>query len=154
MQAAIDALWPLTAELFRPHEIESRLATAGIAVDPSAVRDEVSDVLDQVLAAGTLRRPPAGKTEATTERGSAAGPEDAGGAVDRSTAAGIGADGAEPAGVAVGQAEFGVGGAESAGGRVEAVGVAVGHGGVHGPELAEVLGEMQGLARSLPGSTW
>ena len=54
----------------------------------------------------------------------------------------------------VGQAESAVGGAGSVGGRVGPGGVAVGHGGVHGPELVEVLGEMQELARSLPGSTW
>ena len=180
MQAAIDSVWPLTAELFRPHEIESRLAAAGIAVDPSAVRDEVSDVLDQVLAAATLRRPAGGETDATTERGGVAGPEDAAGAADRSAAVDRGADGPESAGVALGHAGSAVGGAESAvgrgsavggaesavgraesaggraepAGRVERGGVAVGHGGVHGPELVEVLGEMQGLARSLPGSTW
>jgi ring-1,2-phenylacetyl-CoA epoxidase subunit PaaC len=95
MQAAIDALWPLTAELFRPHEIESRLATAGVAVDPSAIRNEFSGVIDHVLEAATLRRP------------ADAGPL-----------------------------------------------VADGRGGVHGPELAGILAEMQGLARSLPGSTW
>jgi ring-1,2-phenylacetyl-CoA epoxidase subunit PaaC len=100
MQAAVDTLWPLTAELFRADEIESRLAAAGVAVDPPAVRDEVSGVLDQVLAAATLRRPPDAETDAA----------------------------------------------------------AAGHGEVHEgldrPELAEILAEMQGLARSLPGSTW
>jgi ring-1,2-phenylacetyl-CoA epoxidase subunit PaaC len=95
MQAAVDAVWPLTGELFRAHEIESRLAAAGVAVDPAQVRGEFTGVLDQVLEAGTLRHPAALVTD-------------------------------EPAG----------------------------RDGVHGPELAEILAEMQSLARSLPGSTW
>jgi ring-1,2-phenylacetyl-CoA epoxidase subunit PaaC len=96
MQGAVDAVWPLTVELFHSHEIESRLASAGVAVDPSVVRSEFDGVIDQVLAAATLR---------------------------------------PPAEVAV------------------AAGVA-GRGGVHGDELVEILGEMQELARSMPGSTW
>jgi ring-1,2-phenylacetyl-CoA epoxidase subunit PaaC len=118
MQSAIDALWPLTTELFRPHEVESRLAAAGVAVDPSTIHDEVSGVLDHVLEAATLRRPA------------------------RSA----------PAGHVAGQHMAGVHVAgETEGGPVAGPG---GRGGEHGPELAEILDEMQGLARSLPGSRW
>jgi ring-1,2-phenylacetyl-CoA epoxidase subunit PaaC len=88
----VDAVWPLTDELFHPHEIELRLTS--VAVDPSTLRLEFDAVLAQVLSAATLTQPSAG------------GP------------AGSGRDG------------------------------------VHGPELDEVLAEMQGTARSLPGGLW
>jgi ring-1,2-phenylacetyl-CoA epoxidase subunit PaaC len=64
MQDAVDAVWPLTAELFVPHEIELRLA--GVAVDPSGLRPEFDAVLGQALAAATLSRP----TEASGPTGS------------------------------------------------------------------------------------
>ena len=57
MQAALDAVWPHVDELFRTSEVERRLTVAGVAVDPAAVRDEVDDVLDRVLAVATLIRP-------------------------------------------------------------------------------------------------
>lgn len=57
MQAGLDAVWPLTAELFRPHAIESRLAAAGVAVDSSRLRDEFVAVVEQVQEAATLRHP-------------------------------------------------------------------------------------------------
>jgi ring-1,2-phenylacetyl-CoA epoxidase subunit PaaC len=94
MQHAIDALGPLLGELFRPHDIETRLAAAGVAVDPAGVRSEFDAVLAQVLQAATLTAP-------TWQ------------------AAGDG-----------------------------------GRDGVHGPELTEILGELQGLARSTPGGVW
>jgi ring-1,2-phenylacetyl-CoA epoxidase subunit PaaC len=97
MQVALDAVWPLTAELFETHEIESRVAAAGVGVDPSELRDEFEAVFEQVLAAAKLR--------AATKVG---------------------------------------GSAVSGGGRD----------GVHGPELVAILGEMQELARAMPGSTW
>ena len=57
MQVAVDSLWPMVGELFRPHEIESRLAGAGIGVDPAGLRAEFDAVLAQVLDAATLRPP-------------------------------------------------------------------------------------------------
>lgn len=62
MQAAIDAVWPLTGELFAPHPTELRLAEQGVAVDPSELRDEFDGVLTEVLRVATLGRPtvPAG----------------------------------------------------------------------------------------------
>src|SRR5690349_6163848 len=55
-QDGVDAVWPLLAEVFSPTELERRLT--GIAVDPSSVRDEVRDVLTQVLEKATLTMPP------------------------------------------------------------------------------------------------
>ena len=100
MQAAVDAVWPLVGELFRPHEVEARMAGAGIGVDPAALRAEFDAVLAQVLDAATLR--PAGAPP-------------------------LSADGD---------------------------GVRVGRDGAHTEALAEILGEMQALARSLPGGVW
>ncbi|MCA2214053.1 1,2-phenylacetyl-CoA epoxidase subunit PaaC [Jidongwangia harbinensis] len=97
MSDAMAAVAPLTGELFRAHPVEARLAGAGIAVDPGALRPEFDAVLAQVCAAGTLTVPAA--------------------------------DPADPAGPA-------------------------GRHGVHGDGLAAVLGELQAVARSLPGSTW
>ena len=57
-QAAADAVWPLTAELFTATDVERRLTGAGVAVDPSSVRDEVRDVLTEVLTRATLTVPP------------------------------------------------------------------------------------------------
>lgn len=57
MEQALAAAWPLTGELFRTHPVERRMAEAGIGVDPAALRAEFDEVLDQVLAAATLRRP-------------------------------------------------------------------------------------------------
>jgi ring-1,2-phenylacetyl-CoA epoxidase subunit PaaC len=94
-QTGVDAVWPLLAELFSPTDLEVRLAAAGIAVDPSSVRDEVHEVLTHVLGRATLTLPP--------------WPDDA-----------------PPAG------------------RL----------GEHGPELAELLGPLQTLAREHPAGTW
>ncbi|HET6393294.1 MAG TPA: 1,2-phenylacetyl-CoA epoxidase subunit PaaC [Blastococcus sp.] len=94
-QAGADAVWPLLAETFAATDLELRLTEAGIAVDPSEVRDEVVGVLTEVLERATLRVP--------------AWPADA-----------------PPRG------------------RL----------GEHGPELAELLGTLQGLARQHPAATW
>jgi ring-1,2-phenylacetyl-CoA epoxidase subunit PaaC len=94
MQAAVDAVWPLTGELFGTHPVEARLAAGGVAVDPVVLRDEFDAAWTQVLEAATLRRPQDGAT--------------------------------------------------AAGGRD----------GAHTPALAEILTEMQGVARSLPGGVW
>ncbi|GII66318.1 phenylacetate-CoA oxygenase subunit PaaI [Sphaerisporangium krabiense] len=54
----LSAVWPLVPELFAADPVESRLADAGVAADPAALRAEFDAVLDQVLAAATLTRPP------------------------------------------------------------------------------------------------
>jgi ring-1,2-phenylacetyl-CoA epoxidase subunit PaaC len=94
-QAGVQAVWPLLADVFTPTDVELRLTAAGVAVDPSSVRDEVRDVLTEVLGRATLEVP--------------AWPADA-----------------PPSGRA----------------------------GEHGPELTELLGTLQGLAREHPAATW
>jgi ring-1,2-phenylacetyl-CoA epoxidase subunit PaaC len=124
-QAATDAVTPLVGELFRPHPIESRLAAAGVAVDPATVRAEFDTIWAQVLDAATLR--PADRPAA--EGG--AGPRSA----DRPAAEG--------------------GATVHSGGRPAAEdGAPGGRDGVHTPALTEILAEMQGLARSVPGGVW
>jgi ring-1,2-phenylacetyl-CoA epoxidase subunit PaaC len=106
MQAATDAVWPLVPELFRPHEVELRLAASGVAADPAGLRAEFDTIWQQVFAAATLR-PATDDPQA---------PEGAG--------------------------------------RAETHAAAAGRDGVHTPALGEILAELQGLARSLPGSVW
>jgi ring-1,2-phenylacetyl-CoA epoxidase subunit PaaC len=55
MQAALAVIWPLADELFRTDAVAARLPT--VAADPAALRAEVDEVLDGVLAAATLDRP-------------------------------------------------------------------------------------------------
>ncbi|SHE47115.1 1,2-phenylacetyl-CoA epoxidase subunit PaaC [Streptoalloteichus hindustanus] len=57
MRAGLDRVWPFVAELFTPHPVETRLAEAGVAVDPAELRSTVDDVLDRVLVAAGLPRP-------------------------------------------------------------------------------------------------
>jgi ring-1,2-phenylacetyl-CoA epoxidase subunit PaaC len=94
-QDGVEAVWPLLSDLFTATDVEARLAAAGVAVDPADVRDEVRDVLTQVLRRATLAVP---------EWPADAPPR----------------------------------------GRL----------GQHGPELAELLGTLQGLARQHPAATW
>ncbi|MFP5371956.1 MAG: 1,2-phenylacetyl-CoA epoxidase subunit PaaC [Actinomycetes bacterium] len=94
-QAGVDAVWPLLADVHSATDVERRLVEAGIAVDPSSVREEVRSVLSTVLERATLTAP------------------------------------AEPAAV-------------PPRGRL----------GEHGPELAELLSTLQGLARRHPAATW
>src|SRR4029077_21173905 len=53
--AALEAIWPLTDELFQADPVTDRLP--GGALAPPDLRAEVDAVLDQVLAAATLDRP-------------------------------------------------------------------------------------------------
>lgn len=57
MREGLAAVWPLVPELFAPHEVELRLAAAGVAVDPSRLREECEDVLAEVLRAAGLTAP-------------------------------------------------------------------------------------------------
>nr|WP_246210995.1 1,2-phenylacetyl-CoA epoxidase subunit PaaC [Phytoactinopolyspora alkaliphila] len=61
MQAGLAVVWPYVDELFAAHEVELRLSAAGVAPDPSALRDEFDNVLAQVLSAATLSKPEAGQ---------------------------------------------------------------------------------------------
>jgi len=57
MQAAVDDLWPYTHELFATDELIGRLAEAGVAVDPAALRAPWLGIVEPVLAEATLDRP-------------------------------------------------------------------------------------------------
>jgi ring-1,2-phenylacetyl-CoA epoxidase subunit PaaC len=57
MVAGLTAVAPLVPELFKPVEVELRLAGAGVAVDPSTVRAEFDGVLAAVLDAAGLQWP-------------------------------------------------------------------------------------------------
>ncbi len=57
MDAALDALWPSTVELFAVTAVERRLVSAGVAVDPGELVGEFDAVIETVLRAATLRRP-------------------------------------------------------------------------------------------------
>jgi ring-1,2-phenylacetyl-CoA epoxidase subunit PaaC len=59
MQAGVDRLWPLVGELFAGDDVEGRLVTAGIAVDPASLRDSWERSVGAVLVEATLTRPTA-----------------------------------------------------------------------------------------------
>ena len=52
MTAGLNAIWPYTAELFTPNDIEQR-----VGADSSRLRDEFDAVITQVFAAGQLNPP-------------------------------------------------------------------------------------------------
>jgi ring-1,2-phenylacetyl-CoA epoxidase subunit PaaC len=78
MAAAVAAIWPQIAELYRTHPIERDLAVAGVAVDPSTLGPEVDAVLAQVLAEATLVAPKVDPAETEDGRDGAHTPELAG----------------------------------------------------------------------------
>ncbi len=57
MQTGIDDLWPYVAELFETDELVSRLAGAGVAVDPATLEDSVLGYVDHVVGEATLELP-------------------------------------------------------------------------------------------------
>ena len=57
VQAGVDAVWPLLADVLTATDVEQRLVAGGVAVDPADVREEVHSVLTQVLDQATLRVP-------------------------------------------------------------------------------------------------
>jgi ring-1,2-phenylacetyl-CoA epoxidase subunit PaaC len=54
-QAAIEALWPYTGEMFEPDE--AALIAAGICADPPALRAAWNAQVDEVFSLATLQRP-------------------------------------------------------------------------------------------------
>jgi ring-1,2-phenylacetyl-CoA epoxidase subunit PaaC len=94
-QEAVDAIWPLTADLCSATEVERRLSDSGVGVDPRDVEEELRQVLTHVLDQATLRMPPWPE------------PADPHGRLGR-----------------------------------------------HGPEVADLVGTLQSLARRHPGATW
>ncbi|MCU7727391.1 phenylacetate-CoA oxygenase subunit PaaC [Actinoplanes sp. KI2] len=153
MQTAIDAVRPEVGELFETHDVEARLASAGIAVDPALLRPEFDEAMSQVLDAATVTAstPAAG---GSTGGGRAGGGSAGGGSAGGGRAGGGSAGGGRAGDGSAGDGSTGggsagdgsTGGGSTDGGR--------GRDGVHGPELGEVLAEMQELARALPGGVW
>jgi ring-1,2-phenylacetyl-CoA epoxidase subunit PaaC len=170
MQAATDAVWPLVPELFQPHEVELRLAASGVAADPAGLRAEFDTIWQQVLAAATLRpatddpQAPEGAGRAGTQmpavgdragapmlpvagRGEAHAPVADRGELQMPAVAGRGETHASVGGGGELQMPAGLG-------RAETHAPAAGRDGVHTPALGEILAELQGLARSVPGGVW
>ncbi|HET8616389.1 MAG TPA: 1,2-phenylacetyl-CoA epoxidase subunit PaaC [Actinomycetales bacterium] len=50
-------VWPTRAELFVTHDVERRVARAGVGVDPATLLEEADEVLGQVLSASGVERP-------------------------------------------------------------------------------------------------
>jgi ring-1,2-phenylacetyl-CoA epoxidase subunit PaaC len=57
MQAALDTLWPFTAELFEQDEVVAGPVDRGVAADPSRLLERWSRYVDRVLREATLQRP-------------------------------------------------------------------------------------------------
>jgi ring-1,2-phenylacetyl-CoA epoxidase subunit PaaC len=57
VQAALDALWPYTVELFAADELDLKMAAAGIAPPLSEVHAAWSARIESILAEATLKRP-------------------------------------------------------------------------------------------------
>ncbi len=57
MQAALDTLWPYTAELFDADETERAMAMNGIGVDPSSLKPDWQNTVSQIVDESTLLQP-------------------------------------------------------------------------------------------------
>lgn len=57
LEAALADVLRLESELFETHEVEARVAAAGVGVDPASTADEVDVVLAQVFAVSGVSRP-------------------------------------------------------------------------------------------------
>jgi ring-1,2-phenylacetyl-CoA epoxidase subunit PaaC len=57
-QAALDALWPYTHELFETDPVEAAVARHGIGVESATLRQGWLDAVSTVVAEATLRLPP------------------------------------------------------------------------------------------------
>ena len=57
IQAALDALWPCTGEMFSPDAVDEELSQAGISFNPEALRKPWAETVAGVLARGTLKMP-------------------------------------------------------------------------------------------------
>ncbi|GAA2510580.1 1,2-phenylacetyl-CoA epoxidase subunit PaaC [Pilimelia columellifera] len=68
-QAALDALWPYTTELFAPDPQLADLTEAGVAVDPPSLRESWTAVVEPVLAEATLTVPDTAWTPGGGRRG-------------------------------------------------------------------------------------
>ena len=57
MQAAVDALWQYTGELFINDALDARMMAAGIGVDLAALKGAWNDTVNAVLKEATVERP-------------------------------------------------------------------------------------------------
>ena len=57
MQAALDYLYPYVGEMFLSDKIDAAMVSAGIAPDPSSLRDEYDALVGKVMAEATLTLP-------------------------------------------------------------------------------------------------
>lgn len=57
MQAALDYLYPYVGEMFEADAVDTAMVAAGIAPDPSTLRDEYDALVGKVMADATLRVP-------------------------------------------------------------------------------------------------
>lgn len=62
-QAAVDALWPYSGEMFETDAGEQGLIAQGVAVDPAGLRGTWDATLDRVLTEATLTRPASGRMQ-------------------------------------------------------------------------------------------
>lgn len=56
-QAAVDALWPFTADLFAADEVEDELVAADVGVDPALIRPVFDTTVADVLAEANITMP-------------------------------------------------------------------------------------------------
>jgi ring-1,2-phenylacetyl-CoA epoxidase subunit PaaC len=57
LEQGLEELWPYVAELFESDDLVSRLAGAGVAVDPADLREPVMSYVETVLVQATLEPP-------------------------------------------------------------------------------------------------
>ncbi len=57
MQEALDYLWPYVGEMFASDDVDAEMAAAGIAPDPSGLRDEFDALVGRVMSEATLDIP-------------------------------------------------------------------------------------------------
>jgi ring-1,2-phenylacetyl-CoA epoxidase subunit PaaC len=68
-QAALDALWPYTGEMFESDEHDHRLAEAGVAVDPATLLEPWRTRVHDILTTAGLRVPDDGYMHSGGRRG-------------------------------------------------------------------------------------
>tara|TARA_B100001939_G_scaffold293584_1_gene266221 strand:- start:11762 stop:12577 length:816 start_codon:yes stop_codon:yes gene_type:complete len=56
-QKAVNDVWMFTGEMFTMTDVEKRLLESGVAVDTEALKADWDDIVDEVLAEATLKRP-------------------------------------------------------------------------------------------------
>ena len=73
LEAGLASVWPLYDDLFAPHDVEVRVAEAGVGIDPASTRADADVVLDQVFAVAGIERPEVGRMIAVGGRSGRSG---------------------------------------------------------------------------------